>query len=291
MKRKTFLFNNILIGILFLSSNILAQFSFTSSDSATCSSIISFAETDSLSQKSTEQILTQIAQQFIGTNYAAHTIETPGKELIKINLQNFDCYTFVEASLALSIIVKKGNPNFKSFLREVENIRYRNGKLKGWASRLHYFSDWIYDLSGRKIIKDITQELGGKPYDKKINFMSKHTNAYPALSNNPLLVDSIIQIENSINSRRFFYIPQDSIEKIENRIHSGDIIGITTDIPGLDISHTGIALKRDDGRVYFLHAPNIGKKVQISNLPLAQYILSHKHQTGIMIARVLSPTK
>jgi hypothetical protein len=75
------------------------------------------------------------------------------------------------------------------------------------------------------------------------------------------------------------------IEKNESKIQSGDIIGITTNITGLDISHTGIAIRMDDGRIHLMHAPNIGFKVQITDKPLSNYILGNKKQTGIIVLR------
>jgi hypothetical protein len=100
------------------------------------------------------------------------------------------------------------------------------------------------------------------------------------------LTDSIAVIENEISSRKYYYIPQKMIRQIESKLRSGDIIGITTNIPGLDISHTGIAIKGRDGRIHLLHAPDVGKKVEITKLPLAEYIESHSKQTGIMVLRI-----
>ena len=54
-------------------------------------------------------------------------------------------------------------------------------------------------------------------------------------------------------------------------------------------SHTGIAIRLADGRIHLLHAPNVGKKVQISDVPLADYIKGIKNQTGIIVSRPVSP--
>ncbi len=284
-KVKIYLFN---IGffLLFFSIQLSAQTFYRESDSLICINKFHFAETDSLSRLPINMVFLKVAESFIGTPYAAHTIETPDAEIVKVHLSGLDCYTFIESSLAISRLIKEKNYSFSNYLKEIESIRYRSGKLSGWTSRLHYFSDWIYDLSQRGIVKNITKDLGGIPYVKKINFMSANFKAYPKLKNNPAFTDSIKKIESVINKRKYYFIPQDSIANIEGKIFSGDILGITTNIPGLDISHTAIAVRLDDGRVHILHAPNVGKKVQISSLPLSEYIKSHKHQTGIMVVRI-----
>ena len=111
------------------------------------------------------------------------------------------------------------------------------------------------------------------------------------MKGNKKFIDEIKKIEDNINSRSYYYIPEDDIEKIEDKIQSGDILGITTSIEGLDISHTGIAYCVDDGRIHLLHAPNVGYKVQISEKPLADYLKGNKKQTGIMVLRPLEPAK
>ena len=38
---------------------------------------------------------------------------------------------------------EKGNTTFDDYKAELEKIRYRDGVIDGYASRLHYFCDWI----------------------------------------------------------------------------------------------------------------------------------------------------
>ena len=69
-------------------------------------------------------------------------------------------------------------------------------------------------------------------------------------------------------------------------IQTGDIIALTSAIKGLDITHTGFAIRKEDGRIHLLHASSKGK-VEISELPLADYLQGIKHNTGIIVARPL----
>jgi hypothetical protein len=246
------------------------------------------AEND-YSRTPVSEVVHLIGKSFIGTKYQANTLEVGKKENLVIFLDGLDCYTLVESSLAFARLIKKNKNTIEDFLREVEILRYRNGMMSEYPSRLHYFSDWIYDMSKRKIGKDITKELGGVLYNKKINFMSTHPDSYKQLKSNKKFVGEIASIEKNISSRKYYYIPQAEIDKAESKIESGDLIGITTNINGLDISHTGIAVKMENGKVHLLHAPNVGSAVQITEKPLSQYIQGNKKQTGIMVLRPIEP--
>jgi hypothetical protein len=271
---------------LFLFSIIIsAQPIYTQKDVEICRSKFVLAVDKNLSEKPIDEVVIAIGKSFLGTDYKAHTLEKGDEENLVINLTGLDCYTFLETSLTFARCIKKNETGFKEYQKELTNIRYRDGKINGYPSRLHYFSDWIYNTAKRGIVKDITEEIGGIPYENNVNFMSTHPDAYKQLKDNPEFVKEISKIEKEISARKYFYVPQDSISKVENKIENGDIIGITTNIPGLDISHTGITIRLDDGRIHLLHAPNVGQKVQISELPLTDYIKSHKNQTGIIIAR------
>ncbi|MGE5409683.1 MAG: N-acetylmuramoyl-L-alanine amidase-like domain-containing protein, partial [Clostridiales bacterium] len=92
-----------------------------------------------------------------------------------------------------------------------------------------------------------------------------------------------------INSRNYSYIPKKDVKSIESKIENGYLIAITSGVEGLDIAHVGIAVKMDDGRIHFMHAPIVGAKVQITEKPLADYLMKNKSQTGIMVLKPLEP--
>lgn len=276
-----------IILLLFFTSVFFSQTIYTPRDEEICSSKFQLAVKADLFDKPVNEIIIEIAESFIGIDYEANTLEQGDNEQLVVHLTGLDCYTFLESALVFARCIKKNDTTFTCFKRELVNIRYRNGKLKDYPSRLHYFSDWIYDMDKRGIAEDITKKIGGIPYKKGINFMSTHPGSYKRLVDNPHFIDSIKTIEKEISSRNYYYIPQDSVKKYEHNIQSGDILGITTNIEGLDISHSGIAIRLNDNRIHLLHAPSPGKKVQISVKPLAEYIQNVKHQTGIMVLRVL----
>lgn len=275
----------IFLSLLFSTSLLTAQEIFSVEDVKICNNKFVISDSLNLSNKPINEIIIEIAKSFIGVDYEAAALETGESEQLVIHLTGLDCYTFLEASLVFARCIKMQRTDFVCFKSELENIRYRNGKLLEYPSRLHYFSDWIYEMEKRGIAKDVTKEIGGVDYYNSVNFMSANPNLYTQLSDNPDFVEQIKIIESEISSRKYYHIPEEMIEKVEDDIESGDIIGITTNIDGLDISHTGIAVRMSDGRIYLLHAPNVGKKIQISEEPLSDYIKKNKSHTGIIISR------
>lgn len=237
----------------------------------------------SLANKQIGEAMVEIGKSFIDTPYVAGTLDKYMDEGLVVNLQGLDCVTFVENCLVFARCVKKGKTTFEDYKKELENIRYRDGQIDGYGSRLHYFCDWIYNNESKGIVKNISQDVGGVIYNKKIDFMSTHTKSYKQLKDSKSL--EMVQIaEEAINSRDYYYIPTNKISSVYDKLQSGDIIATTTTISGLDVTHTGLVYKDDSG-TYFLHASLKYKKVIISTNELQQYIEEDSKKTGIMVAR------
>ena len=220
------------------------------------------------------------------TPYVANTLETPKEELV-VNVRELDCTTFAENALAIANAVKSENPSFEKFAGELQKVRYRNGEIDEYPSRLHYFSDWIYNNQEKGLVKNVSKELAETPYSKKINFMSTHPESYNQLKNNNEMVERISNQENEISKREMYYIPEDKISEVEDKLKDGDIAGITTNIGGLDISHVVILKRNEDGRIHLLHASSAAHQVIVSNETLEEYLKNSKSATGIMVARPL----
>ena len=278
------------IFILFLFSITLrAQEIYSEKDIEVCTSKYTLAIDSEIAQKPIGDVIAVIGKSFIGTDYEASTLDKPAEEAepLIISLTGLDCYTFLESALVFGRTIKSNSFGFDAYKKELVNIRYRDGKRTDYISRLHYFTDWIYDLQKRGIVKDITKEIGGIRYKKEINFISSNPKSYKQLRETPALVKRIKKIENEINGREYYYIPEGNLAELECNINDGDLISITTTIKGLDVSHVGIAVRNDDGRIHLLHSPNVGYKIQITEKPLADYLEGNKKQTGIIVVRPL----
>jgi len=239
---------------------------------------------DGLLEKDFGISLVAVGKTFLGIPYVAKTLEIGETETLVINLQGLDCTTFVENVLAFGLMLKNKETQFEDYTENLETIRYKNGNLEGYASRLHYFSEWIANNEEKGLIKDITSDIGGIEIHKKINFMSSHRDLYPFLKDE-VNFEKIKASESYLNNQSICILPQDQIEANEHLIRSGDIIALTTSINGLDITHTGIASREKDDRIHLLHASSSGE-VKISELPLVDYLKKVEKNTGIMVARI-----
>lgn len=225
-----------------------------------------------------------VGKSFLDTPYVEKTLEVGETETLVVNLQGLDCTTFVENVLAFGTMLKSKQDSFEDFTKTLETIRYRDGNLKGYPSRLHYFTEWIRNNEEKGLVKDITSDLGGIELNKPINFMGTHRSLYPFLSDDTNFA-IIQQAEKELAKENLCYLPQDRIESKEQQIQSGDIIALATSIKGLDVTHTGIAIHQPDGRLHLLHASSKNGKVEITQEPLVDYLKNIKSNIGIIVAR------
>lgn len=230
------------------------------------------------------ELIVEVGKSFIGTEYVAGTLDENVKESLVVKVTGLDCVTFVENALIMARLIKKGTTEFEDYKKELEFIRYRGGKMEGYPSRLHYFSDWIYDNQEKGVLEDVTAGIGGAPYNKIIDFMTTHPDSYKQLKNDPANFQAMEEIEAQMNSRQMYYIPKGEVDQFYDLLQTGDIIGTTTDIGGLDITHTGFIYKDGSG-TYFMHASLPNKQVMISGEQLKEYLKGNKKQSGIMVAR------
>ena len=229
----------------------------------------------------------------IGTPYKAFTLEEYLKvggdasetEPLALSLTKFDCVTLVESCLAVARLASKSaSPFWELFGREVERMRYRGGMRRGFSSRLHYFSEWISDGQKRGLVTDLGKELGGVNDARPLRFMTEHRSSYPGLKTDRVF-NEIARMEKSLDSRPRYFIPQDRIDSIADKLQSGDVLAFATSIPGLDVSHAAFAFRDSGGVMRVLHAPLSGGSVEISKRALSDYVAAIKRSTGIMVAR------
>lgn len=240
-------------------------------------------------------VLAAIGERFVGAPYAPGTLERPGPEQLVVNLETLDCVTFVETVLALARLARIGDPALaadlprlrSAFAAELVRIRYRNGVLDGYASRLHYFSEWIADNDRRGVVRDLSRSLGGVADASPVNFMSTHPEAYAPLAD-PTVLSAVEAVEARISAGARHRLPAERIAALASSIQDGDVVAATSTVDGLDVAHTGLALWRD-GRLKLLHAPLVGSHVQITEGTLAERIERLGGQDGIMVARPVDP--
>jgi hypothetical protein len=237
-----------------------------------------------ISALSPDQLIIEIGKFFLGAPYAAGTLETKKPEHLVVNLREYDCVTFVENVIALARILKSHQKSFKAFRGFLKKIRYRQGRLQGYPSRLHYFSDWIHDNHKKGIVRDVTVEIGGKSFRKTMTFMTTHPELY-LLLNKATDLRRMKSVERSISERSLSFIPKKVLRRLEEGIRDGDLIAITTNTEGLDVQHVGLAV-RVKNRIHLLHASSQERKVVLSKKTLYRHLMRSNVCSGIMVARI-----
>lgn len=201
---------------------------------------------------------------FKNTPYAARTLlggPNDPEELV-INLAGFDCFTFLDIVEAL-----RRSPDIEAFPDQLKEVRYFDGKVT-YENRRHFFSDWVDDAS---VIEDVTEKLGkgtSLTVDKRLNLKAGGALWLPGVG---------------VTSRQVHYIPTASIdENLLSALKSGDYVGIYSDLPGLDVSHTGIVVV-DRGRVVLRHASSRSQTGRVVDEDLLQYM---QDKPGLIVYRV-----
>lgn len=233
--------------------------------------------------KGPQERVAWIAEQFVGTPYVSGTIEGDCEKL-RINLDEMDCTTFAETVMTLAYTAGEGRTSWRDFVYNLEKIRYRSGTINGYASRLHYFSDWVVDNVHRGNISEVTSRMPVNDWAiKTIDYMTANREKYPALADSAEYA-RMKNCEIGFKNHRFPYIKTSRLRSKDTigALKDGDLIAITTKTPGLDVSHMGF-IKKINGDLYLIHASSKQGKVIIDNIKLTDYL----HKTGGTGIRVI----
>ncbi|MBV9108077.1 MAG: DUF1460 domain-containing protein [Gemmatimonadetes bacterium] len=236
----------------------------------------------------------RVGELALGSPYRAHTLEeylaaadaTPMHEPVTSYLTVFDCVTLVESSLAVARAAAKPGAGWDDFQHEIERMRYRGGVRAGYASRLHYFSEWISDNAARGLVRDLGPELGAEEDRRPLRFMSTHRAAYDALKDDAVFA-GIVAMERRLDAQPRHLVRKEHIPAIAGHLQTGDVLGFACSIDGLDCTHTGMAYRDHAGVMRVLHAPLSGGEVQVSRGTLPQYVNALRSGTGVLVARPL----
>lgn len=227
------------------------------------------------------------ARQLLGTPYVAHTLEGD-TEMLTINIHQLDCTTFVETLYALTRTTLERRYSWRDYASNLENLRYRRGHIDGYASRLHYISDWVMDNKSRGNIEEVTADLpGSKTMVKTIDFMTRHRDKYLALSDSATWA-KIRNYEIGFRSHKYAYVRKSLMnnKEVKKALLEGDIVGLVTKIDGLDVSHMGIVVKDEKGELFLLDASSADGKVQIEKENMMRYLEKNKNYIGVRVFRI-----
>ena len=230
------------------------------------------------------------ARKFLGVPYVAHTLEINDDEQLVVNTRQLDCTTLVETVTALTLCAYRNLYSWHDYLNALVSMRYRNGLIEDYTSRIHYFTEWITSNTKTGIVTEIQEP--DPPFSAiqqvSVNFMSTHPDSYKALRQHPEYIGRICQMEQRVSNQRFRYIPKSATRDyavLRKAVADGDIIAITCRKKGLDIAHLGFAVWKN-GRLHLLNASQLHGKVVEEPKTLYDYLQEHPTHTGIRIIRI-----
>ena len=206
-----------------------------------------------------------ISETFLKTPYLANTLigSAETSEVFTLRLDGVDCFTFLDYVEAL-----RRSVDFEGFKEALRYIRYRNGKVT-FLDRNHFFSVW--GNTPLAPLRDITAQVGGTNVRWVEKYLNQKGDGTLYLPGYPVKKQVIA-----------FILPEAIDAVLLSRLQSGDYIGIYSPLPGLDVSHTGIIIKKGGG-TFLRHAaqqqvideallPYLGgKKGLVIYRPVAEY--------------------
>ncbi len=214
--------------------------------------------------------------------------QTDEDELLRVDLNGFECVTLVESAMAVARCTWQETPDQACFEAELRNLRYRDGEIDGYGSRLHYFSEWLDEQVEQGRAAPMTEALGGEAVPFTFDYMSKRAHRYPALAD-PAVHERIVQVERQLSASPRPMIPQESIQPIHGELVDGDIVAIVGTRPGLFIRHVGLVEKGDDGLPRLLHASSHLRRVTVTKGSIGNYINWNDNRVGIVVLRPTAP--
>jgi hypothetical protein len=269
------------------SNNTETETAIQAEDIARFEKIVQYAKQENLPDRPIGEIVQAIGDNFLGKPYAEGLLDKSGAEKLIVTLNQFDCVLFVETVLAISRGVAVKDYDYQNFVNRIEDQRYFNGKINGYCSRLHYFSEWINDNQKRQTVENITAQLGGVPMNKTLNFMSLHRSSYPQMVKDEATYQCIVSQETDLAKTTVNYIPTNQIKSVYSQLKPGDIVAVATDVKGLDVTHTGFVYRNADGNLGFIHASPAGAVTVAYDLQ--RYISRVESAIGIVVARAKTP--
>lgn len=227
------------------------------------------------------------ARSMIGVPYCGGTLDVNENESLVVRTDSVDCTTYVETILAMYLASKAEDDEYSDFKESLTRIRYRDGVIKGYSSRLHYFSDWVANNEKKGILYEVTSRSNHSQRHFSINYMTKHSGLYRRLKEDSLSVNEMLCVEEKWKNYDMSYIPKELLKEHHNNIDicNGDILALTTNIDGLDVLHLGFAVWVD-GNIHLLHASSLYGRVVLDPMSLYEYLKDRKKHTGIRVIRV-----
>jgi hypothetical protein len=161
-------------------------------------------------------------------------------------LTKSDCVVFAEHTYAMALA-----HNWPSFMKMLQRVRYRDGRL-GVTTRNHYTeADW--NISNRWLVDDITAQAAcghGVKFSQKIDRARFFKNRYK------------LEVDVPVETHDDLYLPYQHLERAKQCLCDGDFVNIVrATVPadgappaGAFVGHVGLVAYGENGEVHMIHS-------------------------------------
>jgi hypothetical protein len=211
-------------------------------------------------------------------------------ETLRVELSRFECVSFIESSLAVARCGFRRETTLACFERELALSRYRGGALGDYASRLHYFDDWIDDNEARQRVQNLTLAFGGESLTRSYFHITSRVLPRAALNHEARveLTREVAATENRLSRTPHAVLSREKAPQIVDRLEDGDVVAFVRERSGLLVHHAGFVYRRG-GRARLLHASSYHGRVVLTSEDVLSYLLRRPERRGVLVARPLSP--
>lgn len=217
-------------------------------------------------------------------------VPPPGVETLHVNLDQFECVSFIESSVAVARCGWLGTATGECFERELIASRYRGGDIGDYASRLHYFTDWIGDNQARHRVVDLTPSLGGRPVYRNFFYITRRR-LQRAVVSDAVTMDlhqELASTEARLSAMPHAVLDREQAPPVLSKLQEGDLVAFVRERPGLLVHHAGFA-HWSGGKPRLLHASSYHHRVVITATDVTDYLLRRPERRGILVIRPLPP--
>lgn len=199
------------------------------------------------------------------------------------DLTRFDCVTYIESAMALAQIREA-----RELLPRLLPIRY-HGDAIAFNTRNHYFvEDWLRHNSAlARVVRFPGDTVVHKTIDKIKFYQGRHT---AAAGDSAILKQLPVPSANPVTE--IAYMPYaKAVDMMANWTHGEKFLGIAfvTDIPGLDVTHTGFLIADGKNPPQLRHASQLNGKIATQGFK--EYLDSRKGKcAGVLFFEFLTPT-
>lgn len=233
------------------------------------------------------ELVAKIGLEFRGQSILAHALIRNYQEKPSLLLTQQDGFSLIENSLAIARAIVNNQTTEQGFLRELEKVRYHQGKAKGYFSRWQYFYPMVLGLDSLGIAHEISRNWNPSPIKKRFCGLS---GCLPPESQQKADTNlkQLLAYEKRIAGTSVMQVSIDSLPNYYPQIQEGDIIGFTTNIPQTDVHLMGLVVKGPSGDLHFLHIHPLRANVNMPVANLKDFLRNEIKFRGFVVARPIS---